>query len=152
VQPTPHHRASVSPQLRLPHELSDKNRHITMVPSLASVWADLNAIADALKLGRGQPGHLPTASQGGLYSTPSQGGAAAHVPSPGWGDRGAVAEALRDSLKRAVDSDRKCAAAAAAVRGSKGAGSRGFAVEKLPPFNIVRRARHVSMLFCNTCT
>ena len=113
-----------------------------MVPSLASVWADLNAIADALKLGRGQPGHLPTASQGGLYSTPSQAGAAAHVPSPGWGDRGAVAEALRESLKRAVDNDRKCAAAAGGGggRGSRVASSRGFAVEKLPACNIVRRA------------
>ena len=111
-----------------------------MVPSLASVWTDLNAIADALKLNRGYPGHLPTSSQLELYSTPSLPGAAAplHVPSPGWGDRGAVAESLRESLKRAVDNDRKCAAAAAAAAAS-GRESRGkcFAVGSLPACNMV---------------
>ena len=124
-----------SRQLRPYHELNDKNRHITTVPSLASVWTDLNAIADALKLDRGQPGHLPTASQLQVYSTPSQPAAAAalHVPSPAWGDRGAVAEALRDSLKRAVDNDRKCAAANAAGRSGGG-----FEIERLPASNIVR--------------
>ncbi len=112
-----------------------------MVPSLASVWTDLNAIADALKLGRGYPGHLPTSSQLELHSTPSQPRAAVplHVPSPGWGDRGAVAESLRESLKRAVDNDRKCAAAAAAAAALSGRESRGkcFAVGSLPACNMV---------------
>jgi hypothetical protein len=121
--------------------INEKNRHITMVPSLASVWTDLNAIADALKLNRGHPGHLPTASQHSPASTPSQSGAVAgvHAPSPGWGGKGAVAESLRDSLKRAVENDRKCAAAAAAAARGFGreAEGRGVAVESLHASNMV---------------
>jgi hypothetical protein len=111
-----------------------------MVPSLASVWTDLNAIADALKLDRGYPGHLPTASQQSPASTPQSGAiAAAHVPSPGWGGRGAIAESLRDHLQRAVDHDRKCAAAAAAARASaKEAVCQGVSVETLHASNMVR--------------
>jgi hypothetical protein len=117
-----------------------------MVPSLASVWMDLNAIADALKLGRGCPGHLPTASQQSPASTPQSGAsAAAHVPSPGWGGRGAIAESLRDHLQRAVDHDRKCAvAAAAAASGSaKEAVCRGVSVETLHASNMVRNLCYV---------
>ncbi len=120
--------------------INEKNRHITMVPSLASVWTDLNAIADALKLNRGRPGHLPTASQHSPASTPSQSGTVTgvHAPSPGWGGKGAVAESLRDSLKRAVENDRKCAAAAAAARGfGREAEGRGIAVESLHASNMV---------------
>ena len=124
-----------------------------MVPSLASVWTDLNAIADVLKLNRGHPGHLPTASQHSPASTPSQSGAVAgaHVPSPGWGGRGAVAESLRDSLKRAVEHDRKCAAAAAAARVlGRQAEGRGVAVESLHASNMVRNVSVLS-LSCQWC-
>lgn len=114
-----------------------------MVPSLASVWTDLNAIADALKLDRGCPGHLPTASQLTPASTPSQSDAfpAAHAPSPGWGGRGAIAESLRDSLQHAVDMDRKAANATAARGPKRDAVCRGIAVESLHASNMVRNLR-----------
>lgn len=90
---------------------------------------------------RGCPGHLPTASQLSPASTPSQPDAcaAAHMPSPGWGGRGAIAESLRDSLQLAVDMDRKAAKAAAAARGSRREEfCKGVAVESLHASNTVR--------------
>jgi hypothetical protein len=120
-----------------------------MVPSLASVWTDLNAIADALRLERGLPGHVPTASQQQPGCTPVQPAAQAvpRVLSPGWGGKGAVAESLRESLKRVVDNDRKCMAAAAARQDARAAVTTGIAIESLPASNTVCDEFHRLFLF-----